>query len=157
VTRRPMKNAGWLALAFLVGCLSLLPHVLLKMKVADTPLDHSLLQDWSPANLFHSRFSTVNGTVDYGWPHLLYILFPLAHPSFLLPLPLLFLMAKRTDFMLPAKRVLLVCLAVYLLFLGGVAHQNLRYLLPAYALLLLLLFPAWDRFVSYGFYFFKKI
>ncbi len=156
-TRRHDWNVGWLGLALLAGSLVLAPHFLLKMKVPGTPLDHSLLQDWSPLNLFRAKFSSLNGTVDYGWPNLLYVLFPLFHPGFLLPLPLLFFLAKRTDFLLPAKRVLLVCVAVYLFFLGGVPHQNLRYLLPAFALLLLLLFPAWDRFVSYGFYFFKKL
>ncbi|GAB4498078.1 MAG: hypothetical protein OHK0019_32820 [Saprospiraceae bacterium] len=33
----------------------------------------------------------------------------------------------------------------------------MRYLLPAYIVLLLFLFPAWDRVFSYGFYFFKKL
>jgi len=44
-----------------------------------------------------------------------------------------------------------------LLLLGGLPHQNLRFLLPAYALLLLLLFPAWDRLYCYGLYFFKRL
>lgn len=155
--RRRRREWGWLAGAIGAGLLTLAPHFLLKMNVPASPFAHSLLQGWSPLNLFRAEFSNANGTVDYGWPNLLYALFPLAHPGFLLPLPLLFLMAKKTDFLLPAKRVALGCLSVYLFFLGGVPHQNLRYLLPAYALLLLLLFPAWDRFVSYGLYFFKKI
>lgn len=45
----------------------------------------------------------------------------------------------------------------YLVLLGGLPQQNTSLLLPAYALLLLLLFPAWDRFYCYGFIFFKKL
>ncbi|MBK8427287.1 MAG: hypothetical protein IPL27_15485 [Lewinellaceae bacterium] len=59
--------------------------------------------------------------------------------------------------MLPSKKVLIASLACYLLLLGGLPHQNLRFLLPAYALLLLLFFPAWDRMFAYGFYFFKRL
>lgn len=150
-------NAGWLGLSVLAGLLMLLPHFLLKSHVAVSPFSHSLLLDWSPLNLFRATLTDASGTVNYRFPNLVFILYPLAWPGFLPPLPLLFLMAKRTDFLLPAKRVLLVSLAVYLLFLGGLPSQNSRYLLPAFALILLLMFPAWDRFVSYGFYFFKKL
>ncbi|MFN8302240.1 MAG: hypothetical protein U0U46_07085 [Saprospiraceae bacterium] len=150
-------NAGWLGLAFLTGLLTLAPHFLLKSQSAVSPFSHSLLIDWSPFNLFRATLTEASGTVSYRFPNAVFILYPLAHPGFLLPLPLLFLMARRTDFLLPAKRVLLVCLAAYGLFLGGLPSQNIRYLLPAYTLVLLLMFPAWDRFVSYGFYFFKKL
>ncbi len=118
---------------------------------------NSLLADWSVVNFFKSSFTQGNGTVDYGWPNLAYLLFPLAHPGFCLSLPALFFLFKKTDVQLYAKRLIALTLLVYLLFLGGLAHQNMRYLLPAYALLLLALFPAWDRFFSYGFYFFKKL
>lgn len=151
------REWGWLGLGVLAGGAGLLPHYWLKASQPALPLGHSLLRDWTPLNLLRHEFSNVNGTVDYGWPNGLYILFPLAHPYFMVLLPGLFWLVWRTDFLRPAKRVLLASLAVYLFFLGGVPHQNLRYLLPAYALLLLLLFPAWDRFVSYGLYFYKKL
>ncbi|MCC7505724.1 MAG: glycosyltransferase family 39 protein [Saprospiraceae bacterium] len=150
-------NFGWLVLAVLAGLTMLAPHFWLKTGMADAFLGHSLLREWSAGNLFRASFSTGNGLVEYRFPNLVYLFFPLAHPGYLLPLPLLFFLTKRTDFLLPAKKVLMVCLAVYLSFLGGLPVQNVRYLLPAYAFLLLLLFPAWDRFVSYGFYFFKKL
>lgn len=150
-------NTGWLIVSVLTGLVMLLPHFWLKAGMTDAFLGHSLLRNWSAGNLFCASFSTGNGLAEYRLPNIVYVLFPLAHPGFLLPLPLLFFLAKRTDFLLPAKRVLMVCLAVYLFFLGGLPVQNVRYLLPAYAFLLLLVFPAWDRFVSYGFYFFKKL
>lgn len=72
-------------------------------------------------------------------------------------LPGLLLLFKRTDVALSSRRVLLICLVFYLFFLCGFTRQNLRFLMPAYVVLLVLLFPAWDRFFAYGSYFFKKL
>jgi hypothetical protein len=154
-----LENKKW-ALAILTvstGLLGVLPHFLLKIGSAQNPLGHSLLQDWSLFNFFKADFTNASGTVDYGLPNIVYVFFPLAHPGFCLLLPGLFLLAKKTDIHLETKRALLACLAAYLLLLGGIPHQNLRYLLPAYAVLLLLFFPAWDRMFAYGFYFFKRL
>lgn len=153
------KRRAWHqpVLAVVAGFLMLIPHFWLKKDVPASPLEHSLLQDWSLLHLFHSTFTNASGTISYPVPNIVYLLFPLAHPGFMFTLPLLFLLGKKTDLLLPTKRLVLVCILLYLLFLGGIPHQNLRYLLPAFALLLLLFFPAWDRFVCYGFYFFKKL
>lgn len=99
----------------------------------------------------------MNGTVTYLLPNFIYIVYPLFHPAFCIMLPGLMLLGKRTDVALSSRRVLLICLVVYLFFLGGFTVQSLRYLLPAYVVLLVLLFPAWDRFFAYGSYFFKKL
>ncbi len=148
---------GWLMAAAMAAVLACLPHFWLKNGLETGFLQHSLLQDWSVAHFFQNTFHTSNGTSRYTLPNGLYLLFPLAHPAFCLLLPGLFGLAKRTDTHLFSKKMLLACLVVYLLLLGGLPHQNLRYLLPAYVVLLLLMFPAWDRMVSYGFYFFPRL
>lgn len=152
---RSRRRLGWLSFAGGTGALAMLPHFWLKANTLQTPLSHSLVQDWSLLNFFRASFSNINGTVDYPWPNVLYILFPLAHPGFCLLLMPLFGLFKKTDLHLFSKKILLACLAAYLLLLGGIPLQNLRYLLPAWVLLLLLLFPAFDRFISYGFYFMR--
>ncbi len=154
-----IENRRWAFAVVTVaaGGLALLPHLWLKADVQRGVLEHSLLQEWSFWHYFRASFSDVNGTVSYALPNGLYLLFPLAHPAFCLPLPGLLLLAKKTDLHLVSKKVLVACLVLYLLFLGGIPHQNLRYLLPAYAVLLLLLFPAWDRMFAYGLYFFKRL
>lgn len=146
-----------LALTILAGFLTFLPFLWIKMGAPQGPLAHSLLQDWSLVHLFQATFTQASGTVTYQLPNIFYLLFPLVHPGFCLTLPALFLLARRTDVALYSKRLLLLSLLLYLLLLGGLSHQNVRYLLPAYALLLLLFFPAWDRFFAYGFYFFKRL
>lgn len=154
-----LQNRRWaFALVTLAaGLLAVAPHFWLKADVERSVFGHSLLQGWSFGNYFRASFTDANGTVSYFLPNCFYLLFPLAHPAFCLPLPGLFLLAKKTDLHLVSKKVLAVCLVLYLLFLGGIPHQNLRYLLPAYAVLLLLFFPAWDRMFAYGLYFFKRL
>jgi hypothetical protein len=151
------RQWGWMLAAFLAGVVVLLPHYWLKSDVLSAPFQHSMFQKWSLANFFSRSFSNENGLVQYPLPNILYLGFPLLHPGFCLLLPGLFLLAKKTDLTLPAKKALLLCLGCYLLLIGGLPHQNLRYLLPAYALFLPLLFPAWDRLYCYGLYFFKRL
>lgn len=151
------RQWGWLAAAVVASVLACLPHFWLKSSIETGFLHHSLLQNWSVVHFFQNTFHTSSGTLRYTLPNGLYLLSPLAHPAFCLLLLGLFGLAKRTDLHLFSKKMLLACLVVYLLLLGGLPHQNLRYLLPAYVMLLLLMFPAWDRMVSYGFYFFPRL
>jgi hypothetical protein len=151
------KKWGWAVGALVAGAVALLPHFWLKSGGAENPLGHSMFAQWSFLNVFKSTFYNQNGLADYTLPNGIFVFSLLAHPSFCLLLPGLFLLFKKTDLALPAKKILLASLLAYLVLLVGIQHQNPRHLLPAYALLLLLLFPAWDRFFSYGFYFFKRL
>jgi hypothetical protein len=137
--------------------MALLPHFWLKSGGTENPFGHSMLQHWSAENFFHRTFNNENGQVNYPFPNIVFLGFPLAHPAFCLVLPGMFFLFKKTDLVLPSKKILLACIGAYLILLGGMPHQNLRHLLPAYALLLLLLFPAWDRFYCYGFIFFRRL
>lgn len=147
----------WLLTATTAAGLALLPHFWVKNGAETAFLQHSLLQEWSLAHFFQSNFDTPSGTLRHTLPNALYLLFPLVQPAFCLLLPGLFFLVKRTDVRLFSKKILLVCLVAYLTLLGGLPHQNLRYLLPAYVVVLLLLFPAWDRMVAYGSYFFPRL
>jgi len=151
------RRFRWLATAAMAGIGAFLPLWWMKMGAPQSPLAHSLLRDWSLLHLFQATFTQASGTVSYRLPNLFYLFYPLAHPGFCLTLPALFLLARRTDAALYSKRLLLLSMLLYLFFLGGLSHQNTRYLLPAYTLLLLLFFPAWDRFFAYGLYFFKRL
>ena len=151
------RQYAWLAAMILAALLALAPLWWLKAGAPKGLLAHSLLQDWSVLNFFKSTFVQASGTVTYPLPNLIYLFYPILHPGFCLVLPALFLLTKRTDAARYTKRLLLFSLTAYLLLLGGLPHQNLRYLLPAYVLLLLLFFPAWDRFFAYGLYFFKRL
>jgi hypothetical protein len=90
-------------------------------------------------------------------PQVLLILSPILHPGFCLLLPVLFALSKKTDWVLSSKRLLIGSLVIYLLGISGLPEIGADHLLPAYLLVLLLLFPAWDRFVSYGRFFFPRL
>lgn len=146
------RNFKGIAGMLVAGLLAILPHFWLKNGVTVEMDRH-----WSVWHFFQRTFITENGTFHYTLPNILYLLFPLAHPGFCLLLPGLLLLAKKTDVILRSKKILIACVGAYLLLLGGLPHQNLRFLLPAYVILLLLFFPAWDRMFAYGFYFFKRV
>ncbi|MEY4204721.1 MAG: hypothetical protein RL013_2425 [Bacteroidota bacterium] len=108
---------------------------------------------WDIANLAGAGEVTGNtGEV----PGLLYIFYPLAHPWFCVLLPGLFLLYRKTDVVNPARRMLLAGAVCYLLLLGGLPGRELFSLVPAYVILLIAVFPSWDRMYCYGLYFFRK-
>lgn len=98
---------------------------------------------------FQYGFDVLNG-----WRAFLY---PLLHPGFCMLLPGLLLLFKKTDLRLPSKQTLCVCGLCWCAFMAGCSDWNLADIWPAYAILLLLVFPAWDRFFAYGSYFFKNL
>lgn len=153
------RQYAWLLLAILAGLSALAPHFYFgAFESKDmNVLGHTTLQGWSLTNVFSRSFSDANGSIHYFLPNILHVLSPLGHPFFCLPVALFFLLFKKTDFHHPSQRILLACTACLLLFIAGLPCQNLRYLMPAYLILILFLYPAWDRFYAYGFYFFKNL
>lgn len=147
----------WILAALLVGIISTTPYMWMKGPAFWAIFEHGSLGDWSVVHFFQRSFTSGNGFSQYRLPNILYILSLLAHPAFCSALPGLFFLFKRTDLTLSSKKILVTCMLAYLILLGGFSHQSPRHLLPAYTLLLLLLFPAWDRLYCYGFLFFKRI
>ncbi|MCS7037271.1 MAG: hypothetical protein RMJ33_11725 [Saprospiraceae bacterium] len=92
-----------------------------------------------------------------GTPNAALLWQPLVHPFFCLPLPGLLLLFKKTDVGLYARRALTFSMTALMLYFSGLYALTPLQLLPIYALLLLLLFPAWDRFFAYGSYFFPRL
>jgi hypothetical protein len=119
-------------------------------------VDGRALQNWSPAHFFQRSFDTENGISRHLLPNVVFLLFPIMHPGFCLLLPGLLLLAKKTDLTLPAKKTVLFALCAYSMVIGGLPQQPIGTLMPSYAMVLFLLFPAWDRFYCYGLYFLKK-
>ncbi|MCS6929075.1 MAG: hypothetical protein NZM43_06215 [Saprospiraceae bacterium] len=92
-----------------------------------------------------------------GVPNVAILWQPIGHPFFCLPLPALLLLFKRTDISIYARRALFFSLVVLILLFSGLPTLRPVQLLPIYALWLLILFPAWDRFFAYGHYFFTRL
>lgn len=121
--------------------------------VASLPVYHAQRMSWDIAN-FTGAGEVTGNTREV--PGLLYIYYPLAHPWFCMLLPGLFLLYRKTDVVNPARRMLLTGAVCYLLLLGGLPDRELFTLIPAYVILLVVVFPSWDRMYCYGLYFFRK-
>jgi Dolichyl-phosphate-mannose-protein mannosyltransferase len=113
--------------------------------------------EWSLWHLFQRHFSTTHGVFSYTLPNIVYVLSPLVHPACCAALLLLSPLWRRTDLHLSTKKILLAGIVLYLLCIGGMPFRSVRYLLPVWACILLLWFPAWDRCVSYGRYFVPRV
>jgi hypothetical protein len=151
------KQWRWCILSVAACSVVALPILAIQGYDAQGFWHHSAWSGWSVSHWFARAFDTINGRLTYMVPNLLYaFLFPLVHPGFCISLVLLSPLFRRTDVLLLSKRVILVCFCVHGLFLAGFNSQNVRLLLPDYVLLLCILFPAWDRFFAYGFYFLKR-
>ncbi len=111
---------------------------------------------WSPANWFSGGIVSVNGEEVYFIYNLPGVLLVLVHPVFFLPLLLLSPLLRRTDFMRIEHRWLMGYVLLMALLLSASERITLIDFLPVYVLMLLLVFPAFDRFFAYGFYFLKK-
>lgn len=111
---------------------------------------------WSPVNWVSRGIACVSGEGVYYLPNFPGVVLTLVHPVFFLPLLLLSPLMRRTDFMRIEQQRLMVMILLTAATISGSAILKLSDFMPVYVLILLLIFPAFDRFYAYGFYFLKK-
>ncbi|MGH1365888.1 MAG: hypothetical protein ACRBF0_20180 [Calditrichia bacterium] len=120
-----------------------IPHMLLRGGESSAFLAHPWLVSWSLGNWPIRSFQTLDGFANYTLPNIVYAGSALFHPGFILPGFILLLCLRPVDI---KKNFLLIgSIALYGLFLAGVPFQNLRFLLPAFPLCFIVLFPGWQR------------
>lgn len=98
--------------------------------------------NWSLGNFFAMKFVSRDGITSNTVPNVLYIFGNFLHIGFL-GIGLLLLPFYRS---LDKKSLNLLLIAgIYLLFLGGIETQNYRFLVITHLIVLVALFPAFDR------------
>lgn len=102
---------------------------------------------WSPLNLFRHRFYDNDGLQQYPLPNIVFIFFPFVHPGFIFCGLLLLIFVRRDDLRSRYFRIALLVYMFYALCIGGFPYQNVRYMLPAFPLVLFLYYPAFGRLV----------
>lgn len=153
-----LKHRQWASIIGSVGvlCLILGLHIWIKAPTETINYSNHTLDGWSLVNLFKRSFSIADGHVNYSLPNGLWVLSVLCQPGLFILVPGLFFLFKRTDLLLPFRHIILACIISYSILLGGFPAQSLRLLLPLWSMVLLMMYPSFDRFICYGFYFAAK-
>jgi hypothetical protein len=110
---------------------------------------HNWLVGWNPMNLFRQGFDNSDGIQNNKLPNLLYVLKVFYYPGFSLIFPLLIYFFRKSDFIAKSLFPVSLGIAFYLIFLAGIPFQNDRFLIPVYALTLILFFPSFERMMAY--------
>ena len=135
----------WLTISYtlLVLIIISLPHFYIKG--FEQQYNHHWLSNWQVINFFQSSFVTHEGPHYFPRINLIYSIQHLFHPRFIfIGFPLLFFLRKE-DFQSSFRLVVLASILLYMIFLGGIPYQSNRYLMLSFPLIIIVLFPAFNR------------
>lgn len=103
-------------------------------------------EEWSAANMLARSFHTASaGSQAWPLPNIVASFVPLIHPGFCVAGLLLLARARREDLEAPATRALTLGWLTFALFLAGLALQNDRHRLASFPLVMMVLFPSFER------------
>lgn len=125
------------------GTLALTPTVFFKPQEGFSFLHHPWLETWNPVNIFKSRFVTSEGIFDYTFPNIIYVLAVNLHPGYCFAGIAFLLFSLKPDPAIP--RLWIVSIFIYLIFLAGIPFQNLRFLLPVFPFIMIILYPGFEK------------
>lgn len=111
--------------------------------------DHPWLRDWSLLNFFRRSFTTMDGAAHHALPNLVHALLPFAHPGFLPIGALLLPFVGWRDLRQAPRATAAIMIGAYTLFMAGIPFQNDRFLLLEVPLVAVVLFPAFDRCLTW--------
>ena len=141
-----LKNRNWKALfiSILVVGIIVLPHLIIRGAGSMAFLSHSFLTSWSPSNFFQSQFATSEGTMSHAYPNFLIGLSPFFHPGYLL-IGLGCLIFVRFKNLSKSQWYLVAMIVLYLVFVGGMSVQNMRFFIIVFPFCTMLFYPAFIR------------
>lgn len=138
------KKWGTIGISVVVTCLILLPHFLIRGEGSMNFLGHSWLTSWNPMNFFENKFATQDGFHEHPYINLLYLFSPLFHPGYLL-IGAGLLVFSRFKIKEGAPCYLVVGVVLYLIFIGGIQIQNMRFFVVVFPFCVILFYPAFAR------------
>lgn len=148
--RRALTSFGF---ALLLSCTMSIPFIIFQWDVWFSATSNYFLNEWSVTHFIKSSFATQDGFTSYMLPNLIYTFYVFFHPGFIFIggiLTIIILKDYKSLFIFHQK-LLLFCSAVYILFLAGIPFQNPRILGLVFPLILVILFPAFEKFWQYRF------
>lgn len=123
--------------------LALTPSIIFRSTDLEDIASHPWVSSWNPLNIFKHSFITQEGTFNYTFPNIAYVLAVIFHPGFMFTGIILMYFNFKTNFI--KFKWWIIALGVYLIFLAGIPFQNLRFLLLAFPIVLLLLYPGYEE------------
>ena len=148
IKRRKIKQFISAAILSLVAAI---PFLIFQWGALFEASSNYFLKVWSFSNYVKSGFTTEDGTTSYTFPNLIYTLYVFFHPGFIFIggiLSLITLKNYKSLFTFHQK-ILMICSALYILFLAGIPFQNPRILGLVFPLILILLFPAFTKLMEF--------
>ncbi len=139
-----------LFISFIASLIPVIVHFYFKSTHAADIFHHDLMSDWSVMNFFRSSFNTIDGSMQYFLPNIIYVFSFLVHPGFVYPgiLFLTILIFKKNKPLL-VWPVMLISMLCYLLFLAGMSIRNDRFLMVVLPFYLVFCFPAYLSVLAY--------
>ena len=139
------RNIIYFALAGMISVICFLPHFLLRGNNTLNFLSHPWITEWNPLNFFKHDFINEDGHQSYPVINIIQIFSNILWPTFLSCGIILVSFFRKSDFKGNSNKIILSAIILYALFLAGIPFQNMRFLLLSFPLVILLLFPAFER------------
>ena len=147
-----LRSFRWIPVlvSLLASLVPVMVHFYFKNSHAADIFRHDLMSDWSVMNYFRTSFQTIDGSMEYFLPNIIYVFSFLVHPGFVFPglLFLAVLIFKKNKPLL-LWHVLWISMLSYLLFLAGMSIRNDRFLIPLLPFYLVICFPAYLSVLAY--------
>ncbi|WAC03779.1 phospholipid carrier-dependent glycosyltransferase [Lacinutrix neustonica] len=147
INRRQFQQ---LFIAILLSFIVAIPFLIFQWAALFEASSNYFLKVWSVSNYFKSSYTTEDGTQHYLFPNLLHTFYLFFHPGFLCIgffLSAITLRDYKTRITFH-QTILILCSALYILFLAGIPFQNPRILGLVFPLVLIWFFPAFQKLMN---------
>jgi len=143
------KNFSHIIIGIVIATLLIIPHILIRKSNSTEFLGHEWLQKWSLLNFIKRDFVTPDGTEHFRFPNILNSFSTIFFPTYLIfGIVLVFFLQKKI-FNNKLWLISLSVILIYALFLSGIPYQNQRFFLLSYPFVVIILYPAFERMMSY--------
>lgn len=148
LTNKKIKQLG---LASVIISVVVLPFFILQWDALFKAGSNYFLNAWSVSNFFKASFSTVDGVTSYRLPNVVYAFSVFFHPGFFFIGGILSVIWVKNYklYISTIHKTLLICVLLYVLFLAGIPFQNPRILGLVFPLVLIILYPAFEKLVHF--------
>jgi hypothetical protein len=122
--------------------IAITPSIIFRSIDIESIISHPWISTWNPLNIFNCKFETLEGTFNYTFPNIAYVLAVIFHPGFMFTGIILVLYNLKNNFL--KFKWWVITLIIYLIFLAGIPFQNLRFLLLGFPIVLILFYQGYE-------------